>query len=509
MTVIDQKRIARNTLMLYFRMGVIMLINFYTSRLVLKVLGADDFGLYTAVGGLVIAFAFIRSTLSSASNRYFAYELGRNRYDELHKLFCLNVTIFIILAAIVLVLAETAGLWFLYNKVNFLPERRGAVGWVYQFTIIALVFNLVSTPYLSLIFAKEKMHVVAYSSIIETVLKLIIVFLLVRTTMDKLVLYSGLMALITIGISLFYIFYCTLFYRESRFRFYWNKAKFREISEYIGWNTIGALADMGRTQGLNLLLNMFFGTAVNAARGIAYQVYVNINGFMVNFSEAFKPQITKSYANNEKEGMMKLVFQSSKFSYFLLFILILPVFLETPIILDIWLVDVPEHTVILCRLMLITALISSTHVPMATAVRATGDIKWYQIFVCGALLLPLPVSYIILKMGYGTPALVYIIDLIAAAIAQIMRFVIMVVQMKMNFREYAGQVLLPTAIVSLISAIIPVALVLNMDAGITRFIVVTLTSFLTTAVAVYTLGLTVTERKHILETIKLKSKISG
>lgn len=497
MSTVDQKRITKNTALLYARMLFIMLISLYTSRVVLSTLGEEDFGLYNVVGGIVVAFSFLNGVMTSACSRYFAIEIGRGDSEALGKVFNLNITIFFILGGIIFLLAETVGLWFLNNKMVIPIERLDAVQWVYQCSIIGFIINMLITPYRSVITAHENMKVYAYCSVVEVVLKLAIVYVLVVSPIDKLILYSVLMVGVTIGTGLFYLFYCRRYYPECRYSFYWDKSLFREIISYTGWQVIGVASDIGRNQGVNIVLNMFFGAIANAARGIAYQVFININQFVQNFVVAFSPQIIKSYASDDKIGMMKLVFQSSKFSYFLLYLLVLPVCLETPVILEIWLGDVPNDTVIFCRLTLVAALIDSLLYPLLAAVRATGNVKWYQILVGGAQLLTVPICYCMFKWGDFPASTAFYVVIASSVIAQIFRVCIMKYLHGMRLREYAFYVIRPIMLVTLLSSIISIALKASVPSNILGSIFVIGLSMLSVGIVIALLGLTSTEREYI------------
>lgn len=501
MSAINQQRIAKNTALLYVRMLFIMLVSLYTSRVILKTLGEEDFGLYTVIGGIVIAFSFLNGVMGSACSRYFAIEIGRNDNEALRRVFNLNITIFLILGAVILILAETIGLWFLNNKMVISPDRMYAAQWVYQCSIIAFIINMMGTPYRSVITARENMKVYAYCSVVEVVLKLAIVYVLVISPIDKLILYSVLMVSITLGTVLFYAVYCRRYYAECRYSFYWDKPLFKEIVGYTGWQVIGVVADIGRNQGVNIILNMFFGAIANAARGIAYQVFVNINQFVQNFVIAFSPQITKSYATGDKQGMMKLVYQSSKFSYYLLYILILPVCLETPKILEIWLGNVPKDTVIFCQLTLIAALIDSLLYPLLTAVRATGKVKWYQILVGGTFLLTVPICYCLFKWGDLPATAAFYVIIATSIVAQILRIGIMHRLHNMSIREYLNMVLKPIILVTVISAILPITMKVFMPHTFWGAIFDIGISMLSVAITIWLIGLTATERTYIQNTI--------
>lgn len=506
MSVIDQKRIAKNTALLYVRMLLIMAISLYTSRVILSTLGKIDFGLYNVIGAIVVNFSFLNGMLSSACSRYFAIELGRNDHKALKRVFSLNLTLFIVLGVIILLLSESVGLWFLNNKMKIPSDRMVAAQWVYQCSIVAFIINMLSTPYRSIIIAREKMKIFAYSSIIETVLKLGIVFLLLISPVDKLITYAVLMLLITVGTSGFYYLYCKHYYAECRYSFVWDKSLLKEILGYTGWNVIGILSGIGKSAGVNLLLNMFYGAIVNTARGIAYQVFVNVNQFVTNFTTAFNPQITKSYSANARCEMLKLVFQSSKFSYYLLFLLVLPVIAETPYLLDLWLGkdNVVEYSVSFARLMLIAALIDSISYPLVTSVQATGKVKWYQIMVGGTMLMVLPISYFMLKFGNFEPEIVFYIIIAASVVAQVFRVYFMKRQLGMDVALYCRCVLLPIGVTTVIPSIIVAGVSLKMASSFVNLVVVTLISIVVTCITIAIFGLTDSERKSIVRTIKDK-----
>lgn len=504
MSVVDQKRIAKNTLLLYLRMGVIMLIGFYTSRVVLATLGEVDFGLYNVIGGIVVAFAFLNGVMSAACNRYFAIEIGREDYDALKKVFSLNVTIFLVLGGIILLLSETVGLWFLNAKMVIPPDRHDAANWVYQFSVLAFLVNMMSTPYRAIIVAKEKMKVFAYSSIVEAVLRLLIVFLLPICPYDQLIFYGILMFSISLAVSGFYFVYCTRFYPECRYTYYWDKPLFKEIVGYTGWQVIGGMAGIGRSQGLNIILNMFFGPVVNAARGVAYQVYVNIYQFVNNFAMAYNPQIFKSYATNEHQAMQNLVFRSSKFSYYLLFLFVLPVFIEAPAILDIWLKDVPTHAVLFCRLMLIIGLIDCIGIPLGTAVSATGKIMWYQITIGGVQLLAVVAAYVMFKFGTFPPETVFFLSIASSVISLFLRVFFIFKQLQMSVIKYLKNVLLPIIFVTILSGIVPCLIALYAPSSLLWSCVSILSGFGFVILLVYTLGITPNERIHLKNLIRQK-----
>ena len=319
MSSIDQNKIAKNTAMLYVRMAVQTLVSLYTSRVILDALGEVDMGIYNAVGGIVMMFSFLNSTMSTSCQRFFADEMGKGNYAELKRTFSLCVVVFFFIAILIVILSETVGLWFLYNKAKT-AGRMDAAKWVFQLSIISFIFTIIKSPYHGFIIIKEKMKVFTYLSFFEVLGNLVIALIISHNSGDRLILYSFLMLVVNIAVSSFYILYCNKFYDECRFKFWWDKQRFMELFGFAGWNMIGSLSVICKSQGLNMLLNMFFGPVINAARTMAYKVYSTVQLFSEYFFTAVKPQILKSYSIGDKQGMLKLVMQSSKFSFFLLFI---------------------------------------------------------------------------------------------------------------------------------------------------------------------------------------------
>jgi O-antigen/teichoic acid export membrane protein len=502
MSVIDQKRIAKNTLLLYIRMGLIMLISLYTSRVILDALGETDMGIYSTVGGIVMMFAFLSNTMSTACQRFFAYELGRNDFDELKRVFSISVLVFVAIAIIVVVLCETAGLALLYKKIQT-EGRFEAALWVFQCSILSFVFTILRTPYQGMIIIKEKMKVFTYISVVEAVGNLAIALLIARTSSDRLILYGVLMLVINVLVSLYYILYCTRFYNECRFRFYWDTAKFKEIFSFAGWNMIGSLSGVCKSQGLTILLNIFFGNAIVAARTMSYKVYVTIQQFADNFLNAIRPQIMKSYAADDKEGMNKLINQGSKFSYFLLFIVALPILTETSFILNIWLKEVPNKTAIFSKLVIINALIDVLSNPIASAIQAQGNIKWYQI-VCGSvLLLILPFSYLCLKLGYA-PESVFIVSIIISLLIFVLRLMFAHKMLGVSYNAYLKNVVVPISLVTILSPILPIVLHCTINVGWKQSLFVIIVSVLCVTLFTYILGLTRNERKLIMQVLNSK-----
>ena len=494
---VDNRRIAKNTLLLYMRMGLIMIISLWASRVVLSTLGETDFGLYNVIGGIVVAFSFLNGVMNSACNRYYATQLGRQDYEALHQVFKVNVTIFLILAAAILLLSESVGLWIMERKMNIPAQRLTACRWVYQLSILSFLCSVVAIPYRAIITAKEKMKVYAYCSVVEAALKLGIVFLLSISPIDRLVFYALMMLLVSLATNGFYILYCHRCYPECRYDWHCDKALAREIVSFNGWGVLGSMATIGKNQGVNILLNMFFGPAVNAARGLANQVYVNVYQFVQNYVLAFNPQIVKSYAAGERGAMMRLVFQASRFSYFLLYAIVLPLLLEMDCVLGLWLKEVPALTANFASIMLAVSLVDSFHDPLFYAVQATGKVKWYNILVGGSQLLIVFVAYFLLKFMHIQAQTVFWLIFVFAIITQGIRIGMAVRYASMDLRSYLRGVLLPIVAVSAVSAVLPFVFVQMVPAGVGRLLVTVAISLACTGLAVWSIGLEKSERSAI------------
>lgn len=497
----NNKRIAKNTIILYFRMLLTMGVSLFTVRIVLDTLGTVDYGLYSVIGGVVSMFSFLSGTMASASQRFFAYELGRKNYDQLKKTFSMTMTIYIIIAVVILILSESIGLWFLNHKMTIPSERMEAARWVYQFTILSFMLTVLTTPYYASIIAHEKMKIYAFVSIIEVILKLLIVYLLVLFSFDKLKLYSVLMFGTTAIVTFFYRSYCKRTFNECRYAFSWDQPLFKEIVTYSGWNLIGSFAWVLKNQGLDIVLNIFFGPAVNAARGIAAQIKNSINQFVQNFMTATIPQIIKYYAADQRQEMIKLVFQSSKISYFLLFIISMPVLLETDYILSLWLKDIPEFAVVFTRLVVIAALIETLAFPLRSIVQATGKVKKYQATVGGIALLNIPASFIFLKLGYP-PQTVFWVVIVIEILLLMQRLVILKELIRFSVVNYLSEVIARLIFTSLLAYVVPAIIHIYYETGISRFLLTFFTGIIFSGITIYFIGLSKGERQILINIIK-------
>lgn len=448
----SNEKIAKNTLMLYIRMFFVMAISLYTVRIVLSILGETDYGIYNVVGGIIVMLSFFNKTLSSAAQRFFSYELGKKDYSKLNRTFCVLLLLFIIMSVIVVLISETIGLWFLNNKMTIPEDRINVARWIFQFSVASFVITLMAIPYQALIIAHEEMNVYAFIGIIEALLLLIstLILYITKEWCDSLLLY-GLLSLFSVLITQpFYFIYTKRHYMETKFLFCKDKVIFRQLFSYCSWTIFGTTSGIVRSHGINLLINTFFCPAINAARGIAYQVNNAINHFASNFHTAVKPQITKLYAQNELDSAFSLVNKSSKLSFFLLLFLATPISVFAEQILNIWLVKVPDYTILFLRLVIIVALIDSLSNSLMTLAQATGNIALYQFVVGMTLIMNLPLSWLLLFWGYPPQYTLYVAITMSFAALQGRLFIL---KKMVNFpiHSFYISVLFRVLLVSLIS----------------------------------------------------------
>lgn len=492
----SNKRIAKNTLLLYVRMLSLLVVSLYTSRIVLATLGVEDYGLYNVVGGIVTMFTFLNSAMGNSSHRYITFALGKGDEKELEEVVGTTCLIHWSIAIVIFVLSETVGLWFLYNKMVIPESRMVAAQWVYQFSVIACMVSIISVPYNAMIIAHEKMGAFALIAILDAVLKLLIVYLIQVSGSDKLILYSAFILGVNVLNRLIYQIYCKLHFKEAKHIKIKRYPQLKSMSSFAGWSMIGNLAFVCYTQGLNILLNLFFGPAVNAARGVAVQVQGAIKGFVTNFQTAVTPQIIKSYSQGNYERLHTLVYSSSKFSFFMLYCMVLPISLEAKTLLGLWLEEVPDYAVVFTVLILWIMLLEPLSNPIDKANQATGTIRNYQIVEGGSLLLIVPVSYLVLKNG-GEPYAVFIVQFIVMAIVQILRLFLICHKIKMSIRDYVLRVLVKVVLVAVVSSIIPLFCFFTLPQSFLSFVVIVLTSIINVIFFSYVLGLTLNERMMV------------
>lgn len=489
----NNKRIAKNTIFLYFRMLFLLGVGLFTSRVVLSSLGAQDYGIYNVVGGFISMFTIFNAGLTSATQRFITFDLGKGNLKELRDTFSTCVIIYMMIALVILVVAEVGGVWFLENKLTIPTDRIYAARWVFQLSLITLIIGLVSTPYNALIVSYERMGAFAWISIYEALAKLAVAYQIYATSYDKLIVYAVMLCIVQLSVRIIYNIYCNRNFKESKVIFSFNWAKIKKIYGFTGWAMFGGLASIGFTQGLNVLLNMFFNPVVNAARGVAVQVQNIINGFVLNFQTALNPQIIKSYAKGDTSYMFKLIFASSKFSFLLLFVMSLPVMLEAETLLGLWLKEVPQYTPLFFRLIIITTMIDGISNPFMRAVDATGNIKKYQIIVGGILLMIVPVSYVVLKLG-GAPYSVFTVHICMSFLAFLMRLYLVRKLINYSIMLYWKNVLSRLIVVVIISVAFSLFVRAKMEPSLIRLVAVSLISVSAVFLLSYNLALLPNER---------------
>ena len=501
----NNKRIAKNTIYLYCRTFFVMLVSIYTSRVVLDALGVEDFGIYNVVGGFVMMFSLLSSTLTASTQRFISYEMGKDN-PLLSKVFSAALSIHLILAVVILLLFETFGLWFLNSKMNIASERMDAANWVFQCSALAFCVQLISIPYNALIISHERMDIFAYISIYEVCAKLGIAYLLTLSNYDKLVVYAILMFGVALSLRLIYGLYCQKHFPESIFRFLYEKALYVKMLSFSSWNFIGSTAGILNTQGINVLINFFFGVTLNAARGIAVQVDTAINGFVLNFMTALNPQITKSFAAGNYSHMVGLMCKGGKYAAYLFWLISLPIFLETEYILDIWLKKVPDYAPIFVRYVLIFSLCQTLSQTLYIGMLATGKIKKYQMVVGTLSLMAFPTTYVFYRMGYPAEW-GYIATIFFSIVCLVARlFMLQEIIPTFSWRIYTFKTILRVLSVVIVTFAIMYLLhekVVLVNKLANCCVMLTFSLFLT-SLAIYILGLEKTERAYTLGLIRKK-----
>lgn len=489
--------------MLYGRMLFSMFVSLYTSRVILNALGVEDFGIQNVVGGVVGMFSLLSGSLSAAISRFLTFELGTGNRERLAKVFSTSLVVQMILALIIVVLVETIGVWFLNHKMVMPEGRMFAANWVLQLSIIGFVISLISVPYNASIVSHEHMRVFAYIGMADVVVKLLIVILIANLPAgaDRLIVYSTLLSIVGLLFQGFYWRYCRKHFEECRFRLQLEKPLLKEMTGFAGWNFIGASSAVLRDQGGNVVLNLFWGPTLNAARGIAQQVSNAVGGFVGNFMTALNPQITKSYASGDKEYLMKLIFRAARFSFYLLFILSLPVFFNTDYLINLWLGQIPDHVVLYVRLILIFSLCETVSNPLITVMLATGNIRNYQIIVGGLQMMNLPISYILLRMGFF-PEIIVVVAIALSISCLIARLIMLRGMIGLPVRSYILEVLFNLMIVTVMALLLPGVLNTVYSDTFLYFICSCCICVLSAALSVYLLGCSRGERNFIREKAK-------
>lgn len=502
----NTKRVAKNTGLLYLRTIVLMFISIYTSRIVLEALGIDNYGINNVVGGVVGMFSIISGPLTGSISRFLTFALGEGDKEKLQKVFSLSVNIQIFIGLIVIIVAEIIGVWFINNKLNIPPDRLIAAHWVFQLSLISFFIGLINVPYGSCLVAHERMGVFAYMTIVDVIIKLLFAYAIFITPFDKLITFAVLNVSVGIIMRIIYVIYCIRNFEECKYKWAtFDKSLAKEMTNFAWWSFFGNTAWMFNTQGVNILINMFFGIIYNAARGVAGQVEGAVMSFVGNFSTALNPQITKSYAAGDKDYLFSIICRGTKFTYFLTLLFVIPLWFEAQTVLSIWLVEVPADAAIFLNLSLVCAILTSAAQPLLTAILATGEIRKYEIVTTLTGCLVFPLTYIAYKLGFNILSTYYIYMVVYTYLIWIK---ILFAKRQIGFKPsmFFDKVLRPCVLSTAIAFICPVVISYIMEDGLIRLIVLTLSTIIWTSISIYFLGLTTGEKIFIKDKIASNCK---
>lgn len=499
----DNSRLTKNTILLYIRMLVVMAISLYTSRIVLKNLGISDYGLYNVVGSIAAMFTFLNTAMNSSTQRYLSLAVGRNDAQQLHKIFNVSIVIHALIGIVIILACEVFGTWFINHKMVIPEGREMAVFWTFQLSLLAAFLSIIMVPYDALVISRERMSTFAYISIFDVFFKLFVAFIISVVSFDRLVFYSLLIVLSQFVVALIYSSYCKRHFEECSFKFYRFDSLYKEMTVFASWGLLGHISYIINTAAQNMMLNVFFSPVINAARGVALSVSNAVGNFSFNFQTAVSPQITKSYAVGDNDRLFALIYNSSRFSLYLLWLFSLPIMLCMKEILDLWLVEVPDYTMVFLGLVLIFNLIESGANPLNMAIRAKGKIKYPELIGGIILIMNFPLSYLALSLGYG-PQSVFVIMIICGMVCQINRIYFANKYLQMSISDYLIKVITHPLLVLAVSAIIPILFSLNchIEPSILYVLSVSIISILSILVTVYCIGLSKVEKVYMVNTIK-------
>ena len=487
----NNKRIAKNTMLLYVRMLLTLLVSLYTSRVLLEALGITDYGIYNIVGGIVVLFSFLSNAMTGSTQRYLNYNVGLNDKEQLSKIFSSCLQAHFIITVFVLILAETVGLWFVCEKLNIPEERLFAAQVVYQFSVLTTCVNIMRVPYNAAVIAYEKMSFFAYISIIESVFKLLIIYLLLLYSTDKLILYAFLLTVVSIVIWFVYRIYCRKQYEICKNLNVNSKSMLKELLSFTSWYLFGGAAVVGAKQGLNILLNIFYGVSVNAAVGVSNQVNGAVYGFVTNFQTAFNPQLVKLYAQGDREELFNLMVRATKFSFFMLFLLSLAIIINCEEILSVWLVNIPDYAVSFTVLTILISYFDTVSAPLWTIIGATGKVRNYQLFVSLILFLSIPLSYLFLRQG-TSPVYVFYVNIAVNFCAYLYRLAYCHKYIQFSLLKYIQKAVLPCVVMVIPAVIFSVVVDTYLS-----WLYSSVTIVVIVALSIYCLGLTQGERVFI------------
>ena len=495
-TSANSKRIAKNTALLYCRLLITIVVSLYTSRVILNALGVDDYGIYNVVGGFVSMFAVFTSAMAVAVSRFITFELGRSDLESLKKVFSTSLFTQLLLTVLIVILTESVGLWFVNNKLVIPPERLGAANWVFQFSVATFSLSIIGIPYQSAVIAHERMTAYAVITLVDTFTKLLIALSISFAPIDKLVWYGLFMAFGAIITQLLYVFYGRCSFAECKSGIRPDRSKFKEMFGFAGWNVLGGIAAIIRDQGGNIVLNMFFGPAVNAARGIANQVCFTVNSFVTNFQTAINPQITKNYASGDYDYLHSLIFRGSKYSAFIILLIAIPLASNIKYVLHLWLGLVPEHTAMFVQLVFLFVIFEAISNPLMTAAAATGKLKQYQLIVSPLAVMNIPISCGLLYI-WDIPELVFVVSVVISILSVFARLYVLKRLIRIDASAFTRKVIVPVVLVLILSSVLPYTIAAFTE---DRFIIVLLrviVAFVYTTIIVFIVGCDRAEQKYL------------
>lgn len=497
----NNKRIFTNTIFLYIRLILILLVSLYTTRVVLNVLGVVDYGIYNVVAGFVSMFGFLNTSMINSIQRFYNFEKGKGNVEGVTAVYNTSIRIQIILGLITLFLLELIGMWYINNMMVLPPERLYAANWVFQFSALSLFFIIIQIPFSSACISHEKMNFYAIVGIVDAILKLVMALMIPHLSIDSLIMYGLSLLLISILNFLLYYLYAKSNFAEIRLQKGFDSDLFRKLASFSGWNIFDSLAYVVQGQGLNILINSFFNPIVNAARGIAYQIQGVIFNFSSNLAVAFKPQLVESYAKSEYDRTTSLFYSMSKASFFMQYVLSVPILLELKYILSIWLGDnIPEHTITFVQLVLLNSILNSLNMPMSQIVQATGNIRMYQFVRSCIVLLVLPLSYVFIKI-YDSPEIVFIAMILITLIIQPISLILVHRVFKFRYIEYMQKVMLPSLLFAIIMPIPALYILHQFSEGIFRLFLIGFVVVISSLTLAWMVFLSTSEKRGISELI--------
>lgn len=487
-------RVIKNTGFLFLRMLLTLAIGLFTSREIMRILGVQDYGLYNLVGTLVVMFAFLQTALTNATSRYLTFDLGAGDPDKLQKTFSMSMNIELVLSAIVIVLSEAVGPWFIYHYLDIPADRVGAAMWVYQISLLNFVAGIIRTPFNSLVIAHEKMDYFALTSIIDAVGRLAIVYLLLITPIDKLIAYAIYLTLLTLALLIWMWLFCRKHFAECRYTRYWDRALFFKLLGYSGYSLLVNGADTAVKQGISIFFNKFGGLVANAGLGIATNVQNKMWSFLLSFGQSYSPQIIKSYAAGDRDYFMKLIYSAGKFSYFLYFLVAFPIMLNVDYLLDLWLVEVPENAGLFVNLMIGFSIFESFSNPLVTAVHATGNLKVHQIMISCIKITVLPVSFILLRHGHPVSS-VLVVYMLTNLVCAVARIIWMHYLIGLDIKDYCVKVMWRIIYVTALSVMVPLLIASRLDSPLTKLLITSAVFVAVFAAVIYFTGMDTSEKE--------------